>query len=177
MKEIKEYQACYYKNDGCFMNGEMSNFKSFDTPEECNKYIDELIAKKKAGFIQLLLKSNETYAEDFAIGDEPIYFVKRRVHINYYTQLRQQYSGVPALPLLVANLVQDILINSNVVQLNEEQYEEVCDYVYDYVVHSEMAVDSLVNFIHDAVIQGLPIIDLIINGSWEDADEIIYARM
>ena len=74
MKEIKEYQACYYRNDSAFMNGNMTNFKSFDTVEECNKYIDELASKKKTGFIQLLLKSDELYAEDFAIGNTPIYF-------------------------------------------------------------------------------------------------------
>lgn len=74
MKDIKEYQACYYEDDGAFMAGDMEDFASFDTPEECNKYINELMSSKTDGFIQLLLKSNPNYAEDFKVGSEPIYF-------------------------------------------------------------------------------------------------------
>ena len=69
-----EYQACYYEDDLAFMDGDMKDFDSFDTPEECNDYINNLIKNNKSGFIQLLLKSDQNYAEDFAIGDKPIYF-------------------------------------------------------------------------------------------------------
>ena len=53
---IKEYQACYYKDEDAFMNGDMKKFRSFDTSKECNDYIRELIKTNKQGFIQLLLK-------------------------------------------------------------------------------------------------------------------------
>ena len=74
MKDIKQYQACYYKDDLAFMDGDMKDFASFDTPEECNQYINKLISNHTDGFIQLLLKSYPNYAEDFKIGSEPIYF-------------------------------------------------------------------------------------------------------
>lgn len=73
-KNIKEYQACYYKDEDAFMNGDMKKFKSFDTPEECNEYIKKLSETNEQGFVQLLLKSDFLYAEDFAIGDAPIFF-------------------------------------------------------------------------------------------------------
>ena len=94
-----------------------------------------------------------------------------------YRQLLNKFKDVPAYKLLVADAVQDILIDSKVAELNDEQYESVCDYVYDYVMNSEMDVNVLVDLIHDAKLQGLPIIDLILAGNYEDADEIIYARM
>lgn len=75
---IKEYQACYYTDEDAFMNGDMKKFRSFDTPEECNDYIKKLAETNKQGFVQLLLKSDFCFAEDFAIGDSPIYFLGGR---------------------------------------------------------------------------------------------------
>ena len=95
----------------------------------------------------------------------------------YYTYLRETYKDIPVYKVLVAHEVYDTLIESEVVKLDDDQYEEVCDYVYNYVMHSEMSVNELTNLIHDAHISGEPIIDLILNGQWEEADEIIYARM
>lgn len=74
MENIKEYQACYYEDDAAFMDGDMKKFKSFDTPEDCNDYINKLIKTNKSGFIQLLLKSDPNYAEDFEVNSSPIYF-------------------------------------------------------------------------------------------------------
>ncbi len=100
---------------------------------------------------------------------------------NYYTYLREQYSSVDSYRLVVANEVYDTLIESEeisaIVKLDTEQYEEVCDYVYDYIMSSTMSVGELTDLIHDAILSGEPIIDLILNGQWEDANEIIYARM
>lgn len=94
-----------------------------------------------------------------------------------YRQLLNDFKDVPATKLLIANDVQSILVDSKVVELDDEQFEIVCDYVYDYVVNSELAIDSLVNYIHDAILQDLPIIYLILNDDWDEADKIIYARM
>lgn len=100
---------------------------------------------------------------------------------NYYTNLREQYSSVDSYRLVVANEVYDTLIESEeinaIVKLDTEQYEEVCDYVYDYIMSSTMSVGELTDLIHDAILSDEPIIDLILNGQWEDANEIIYARM
>lgn len=100
---------------------------------------------------------------------------------NYYTNLREQYLIVDSYKLVVANEVHDTLIDSEeisaIVKLNTEQYEEVCDYVYDYIMSSTMSVGELTDLIHDAILSDEPIIDLILNGQWEDANEIIYARM
>lgn len=100
---------------------------------------------------------------------------------NYYTYLREQYSSVDSYRLVIANEVYDTLIESEeisaIVKLDTEQYEEVCDYVYDYIMSSTMSVGELTDLIHDAILSGEPIIDLILNGQWEDANEIIYARM
>ena len=100
---------------------------------------------------------------------------------NYYTYLREQYITVDSYRLVVANEVYDTLIESEEisakVKLDTEQYEEVCDYVYDYIMSSTMSVGELTDLIHDAILSGEPIIDLILNGQWEDANEIIYARM
>ena len=100
---------------------------------------------------------------------------------NYYTDLREQYITVDSYRLVVANEVHDTLIDSEeisaLVKLDTEQYEEVCDYVYDYIMSSTMSVGELTDLIHDAILSGEPIIDLILNGQWEDANEIIYARM
>lgn len=100
---------------------------------------------------------------------------------NYYTYLREQYSSVDSYRLVVANEVYDTLIDSEEisakVKLDTEQYEEVCDYVYDYIMSSTMSVGELTDLIHDAILSDEPIIDLILNGQWEDANEIIYARM
>lgn len=100
---------------------------------------------------------------------------------NYYTNLREQYSSVNSYRLVVANEVYDTLIESEeisaIVKLDTEQYEEVCDYVYDYIMSSTMSVGELTDLIHDAILSDEPIIDLILNGQWEDANEIIYARM
>ena len=100
---------------------------------------------------------------------------------NYYTNLREQYSSVNSYRLVVANEVYDTLIESEeisaIVKLDTEQYEEVCDYVYDYIMSSTMSVGELTVLIHDAILSDEPIIDLILNGQWEDANEIIYARM
>lgn len=100
---------------------------------------------------------------------------------NYYTYLREQYSSVDSYRLVVANEVYDTLIESEeisaIVKLDTEQYEEVCDYVYDYIMTSTMSVGELTDLIHDAILSDEPIIDLILNGQWEDANEIIYARM
>jgi len=95
----------------------------------------------------------------------------------YYTYLREQYKDVPVYKLLVAHEVYDKLIESEVVKLEDDQYEEVCDYVYDYIMSSQMSTDELTDLIHDAHISGEPIIDLILKGQWEEANEIIYARM
>ena len=100
---------------------------------------------------------------------------------NYYTNLREQYITVDSYRLVVANEVHDTLIDSEEisarVKLDTEQYEEVCDYVYDYIMSSTMSVGELTDLIHDAILSNEPIIDLILNGQWEDANEIIYARM
>lgn len=97
---------------------------------------------------------------------------------RYYTYLREQYKDIPAYKLLIANEVYDTLIESEVVKLEEDQYEEVCDYVYDYIMSSSsMSVGELTDLIHDAILSDEPIIDLILNGQWEEANEIIYARM
>lgn len=100
---------------------------------------------------------------------------------NYYTNLREQYITVDSYRLVVANEVHDTLIDSEeisaIVKLDTEQYEEVCDYVYDYIMSSTMSVGELTDLIHDAILSDEPIIDLILNGQWEDANEIIYARM
>lgn len=100
---------------------------------------------------------------------------------NYYTYLREQYITVDSYKLVVANEVYNTLIDSEkisaIVKLDTEQYEEVCDYVYDYIMHSAMSVGELTDLIHDAILSGEPIIDLILNGQWEEANEIIYARM
>ena len=95
----------------------------------------------------------------------------------YYTYLRETYKDIPVYKVLVAHEVYDTLIESEVVKLKDDQYEEVCDYVYDYIMSSQMSVNELTNLIHDAHISGEPIIDLILNGQWEEANEIIYARM
>lgn len=95
----------------------------------------------------------------------------------YYTYLREHYKDIPVYKLLIAHEVYDTLIESDTVKLEDEQYEEVCEYVYNYIDHSQISVDELTNIIHDAHIDGEPIIDLILTGRWEDADEIIYARV
>ena len=73
VQELKEYQACYYRSEGDYNCGDMRLFKSFDTAKECNDYIDQLNNSHKRGFIQLLLKSDWRYAEDFKVGTQPIY--------------------------------------------------------------------------------------------------------
>ena len=70
--EIKEYQACWYEDDDAFSRGDMKDFRSFDTKDERDAYVDELNAGKKTGFIQLLWKSNPNAAIDFPVGAEPV---------------------------------------------------------------------------------------------------------
>lgn len=94
-----------------------------------------------------------------------------------FRELLNKYRDLPIYKLLVADAVDSILIVSEAAELNEEEYEMVCDYVYDYIMHSELDCNTLVNYIHDAHIEGLPIIKLILDGKWKDADEIIYNRM
>ena len=76
---VKEYQACYYRNDLYFMAGDFTCFKSFDTPEECNAYIDKLKRTHKKGFIQLLRKSDPFWEQNFEIGDNILYHQGRKL--------------------------------------------------------------------------------------------------
>ena len=94
-----------------------------------------------------------------------------------FRDLLNKYRDLPIHKLLVADAVDSILIVSKTVELNEEEYEIVCDYVYDYIMNSELDGYTLVDYIHDAHLEGLPIIKLILDEKWKDADEIIYNRM
>ena len=94
-----------------------------------------------------------------------------------FRELFNKYKGLPIYKLLVADAVDSILIVSEAAELTDEEYEIVCDYVYDYIMYSELDCNTLVNYIHDAYIEGLPIIKLILDDKWEEANEIIYKRM
>lgn len=94
-----------------------------------------------------------------------------------FRDLLNKYRETPIYKLLVADAVDSILIVSEVAELNEEEYEMICDYVYDYIMYSELDCNTLVNYIHDAHMEGLPIIKLILDNKWEEANEIIYKRM
>lgn len=94
-----------------------------------------------------------------------------------YRQLLHKYRNLPVYKLIVADDVDSILIASEAVELNDDEFELVCMYVYDYIMNSDISADELVNYIHDAHMEGLPIIEYILNDKWKKADEIIYNRM
>ena len=52
-----------------------------------------------------------------------------------FRDLLNKYREIPIYKLLVADAVDSILIVSEVAELNEEEYEMVCDYVYDYIIY------------------------------------------
>lgn len=94
-----------------------------------------------------------------------------------FRDLLNKYKDIPVFKLLAADAVNSKLIVSELIILNEVEFEIVCEYVYDYIMHSELDCYTLVDYIHDAHMQGLPIIKLILDNKWKDADEIIYNRM
>ena len=94
-----------------------------------------------------------------------------------FRDILNKYRDLPIYKLLVADSVNAILITSEDVKLNDVEYEIVCDYVYDYIMHSDLDCNVLVNYIYDAHIEGLPIIKLILDNKWDEADKIIYNRM
>ena len=96
---------------------------------------------------------------------------------NSFKELREKYADVPACELLIANYVYNIIVYNGGIEFTDEEYQSVCEYVYEYVQNSSMGIFELVEYIRDAIFQGLPILDHIMGGNWEDADEIIYARM
>lgn len=96
---------------------------------------------------------------------------------NSFKELREKYADVPACELLIANYVYNIIVCDGEVELTEEEYQSVCEYIYEYVQNSSIGIFELVEFVRDAIFEGLPIVNHIMGGNWEDADEIIYARM
>lgn len=94
-----------------------------------------------------------------------------------FRKLLNKYRDIPVFKLLAADAVDSKLIVGELIKLNEVEFETVCEYVYNYIMHSELDCYKLVDYIHDASIQGFPIFKLILDGEWEDADEIIYSIM
>ena len=94
-----------------------------------------------------------------------------------YRQLLAKYRNIPVYKLIVADDVDSILITSGAVKLNDDEFELVCMYVYDYIMKSEISSSELVYYIHDAHMEGLPIIEYILNDKIKEANKIIYERM
>lgn len=90
-----------------------------------------------------------------------------------FKQLLDTYKDVPAYKLVVANEV-DCFFKEIV--LNDDEFEYVCDYVYDYIMHSDISVNELCTIMRNAIEEEELTISLIINEP-EKADEIIYSRM
>lgn len=65
-----------------------------------------------------------------------------------FRSLLNKYRDLPVYKLLVADNVDTLLIASGAVELNDDEYEIICDYVYDYIMHSELDCDVLVNYIY-----------------------------